>query len=224
MPSLGITRYPSAIRTMKRRRYKVISFRLKNAGATYQRLVNKLFKPLIGQTMEVYVDNMIVKSKNEEDHSRDLQKTFEILRAFNMKLNPKKCVFGVRSGKCLCFMISSRDIEANPDKIQAVLDMKPPWNVQEVQCLTSCIAAIGRFMSRSADKCQPFYRILRQWDNFSWDEEADEAFQALNTYLAQLSKIASPAEGEILVLCSAASEHAVSAVLVAEQEKEQILV
>ena len=106
--------------------YKVMPFSLQNAGATYQHLVNILFEPLIRQTMEVYVDDMIVKSKVKEDHSRDLQKMFEILRAFNMKFNLRKCIFGVRSEKFLSFMISHCGIEANPDKIQAVLDMKPP--------------------------------------------------------------------------------------------------
>jgi len=200
--------------------YKMMPFGLKNAGATYQCLVNKLFEPLIGQTMEVYVDDMIVKSKTEGDHSRDLQKTFDILRAFNMKLNPKKCVFGVQSGKFLGFMISSHSIEANTSKIQFVLDMKPPRNVREVQRLTGCITVLGRFMSRSADKCQPFFRVLRQRDNFSWDKQADEAFQTLNTYLAELPKIARPAEGEVLMLYLAVSEHAVNAVLVAERAKE----
>jgi len=75
--------------------YKMMPFGLKNAGATYQRLVNKLFKLLIGKIMEVYVDNMIVKSKTGGDHGHDLRKTFDILRAFAMKLNPKKCIFGV---------------------------------------------------------------------------------------------------------------------------------
>ena len=147
---------------------------------------------------------------------------FEILRAFNMKLNPKKCVFGVRSGKFLGFMISYRGIKANPDKIQAVLNMKPPRNVWEVQRLKGCIEALGRFISRSADKCQPFFRVLLQRNNFNWDEQADEAFQALKTYLAQLPKIASPAEGEVLVLYLAVSEHAVSAVLMVERVREQI--
>ena len=97
--------------------YKMMPFRLKNEGATYWCLVNKLIEPLIGQTMEVYVEDMIVKSKIEGDDSGDLRKTFDILRAFSMKLNPKKCIFGVRLGKFLNFMISSQGIEANPDKI-----------------------------------------------------------------------------------------------------------
>ena len=123
-------------------------------------MVNKLFEPFIGQAMEIYVNNIIVKSKTEEDRSRDLQQTFETLRAFNMKLNPKKCVFRIWSGKFLSFMISSCGIEANPDKTQAVLDMKPPRNVREVRRLTSCIAVLGRFMSCFADKCQPFFYVL----------------------------------------------------------------
>jgi len=85
---------------------------------------------------------------------------FDILWAFGIKVNPKTCVFGVRSGKFLGFIISSRGIKANPDKIQAVLDMKPPRNIKEVQRLTRCIAALGHFMFRSADKCQLVFRIL----------------------------------------------------------------
>jgi len=159
----------------------MMPFGLKNAGATYQRLVSKLFDPLIGQTIEVHVDDMIVKRKTDRNHSGDLRKTFDILRAFSMKLNPKKCVFGARLSKFRGFMISSRGIEANPDKVQAILDMKPPRNIREVQHLTGCIAALGRFLSRSVDKCQPLFRILQQRANFSWDQQADEAFQALKT-------------------------------------------
>ena len=95
-------------------------FGLKNAGATYQRLINKIFELLIGKTMEVYVSGMIVKSKTDGDHGYNLRKMFDILRTFSMKLNPKKCVFRLRSGKFLCFMLSSRGIEANPNKIQAI--------------------------------------------------------------------------------------------------------
>ena len=112
-------------------------------------------------------------------------------------------------------MISHCSIEANPDKVQAVLDMQPPRTIREVQRLTGCVAALGRFMSRSADMCQAFFRVLRLWDNFQWDEKADEAFQALKSYLARLPHIASPVEAEVLILYLAVSEHAVSAVLVA---------
>ena len=203
--------------------YKMMPFGLKNAGATYQRLVNKLFEPLIGKTLEVHVDYMIVKSKTDGDHGHDLRKMVNILWAFSMKLNPKKCIFGVRSSKFLGFMISSRRIKANLDKIQVVLDIKPPQNVREVQRLIGCTATLGRFISRSADKCHLFFRVLRQRPNFSWDRQANEPFQALKTYLAQLPKIASLLEKEILVLYSAVSEHAVSAVLVVERLRSRSL-
>jgi len=118
-------------------------FGLKNMEATYQCLINKLFEPLIGKTMEVYVDDMIVKSKADVDHDHDLRKTFDIFLAFSMKLNPKKYVFGVRSGKFSGFMISSHRIEANSDMIRAVLDMKPLQNVRDVQRLIGFIAALA---------------------------------------------------------------------------------
>ena len=113
--------------------YKVMPFGLKNAGATYQRLVNHMFRP---QNVEVYIDEMLVKSLDEGSHLDDLQETFETLRRYKMKLNPSKCAFGVSSGKFLGFMVSQRGIEANPEKIQAILDMEPQKNIKEVQSLT----------------------------------------------------------------------------------------
>uniref|UniRef100_A0A2N9I6U4 RNA-directed DNA polymerase n=1 Tax=Fagus sylvatica TaxID=28930 RepID=A0A2N9I6U4_FAGSY len=106
--------------------YRVMPFGLKNAGATYQRLMNKMFHHQIGRNMEVYVDDMLVKTKDDMKHLEDLKETFETLRQYRMKLNPSKCVFGVSSGKFLGFMVSQRGIEANPDKIKAVLEMTPP--------------------------------------------------------------------------------------------------
>ena len=103
-------------------------FGLKNAGATYQRLMNKIFKPLIGHTMEVYVDDMITKSRELIDHVKLLEETFELLRKYRMKLNPEKCAFGVSSGKFLGFLVSHRGIEANPEIIQSVIEMKSPPN------------------------------------------------------------------------------------------------
>ena len=116
--------------------YKVMPFSLKNAGETYQRLVNQMFRPQIGRNVDVYVDDMLVKSLDEKRHLDDLQETFDTLRRHQMKLNPNKCAFGVSSGKFLGFIVSQRGIEANLDKIQAILDMEPPKNIKEVQSLT----------------------------------------------------------------------------------------
>ena len=97
--------------------YKVMPFGLKNAGATYQRWVNSIFVQQIGHTMEVYVDDMLTKSLNPEDHVKDLRETFDILRKYKMRLNPAKHAFGVSSGKFLGFMVNQRGIEINLEKI-----------------------------------------------------------------------------------------------------------
>ena len=148
--------------------YKAIPFGLKNTRATYQRLVNKMFHDQIGRNMEVYVDDMLIKSKENEDHLADLKETFQTLRGYNMKLNPGKCAFGVSSSKFLGFMVSQRRIEANLDKIKAILEMSPPKTVKEVQSLTG-MTALNRFVSRSTDKCLPFFKTLRK--AFQWMEE-----------------------------------------------------
>ena len=142
--------------------YKVMPFDLKNVGATYQRLMNKMFAQQIRRNVQVYVDDMLVKSQREENHLEDLKETFNTLRSYIMKLNPGKCAFGVTTGKFLGFMVSQRGIEANPNKIQAIMEMAPPRNVKEVQSLNGKIAALNRFMSRATDKCLPFFCTLKK--------------------------------------------------------------
>ena len=124
--------------------------------------------------MEVYVDDMLVKSKLSTDHLTDLRETFATLRKYQMKLNPEKCAFGVGSGKFLGFMVSQRGIEANPKKIKALIEMQSPRTVKEVQRLTGRVAALNRFISRATDKCLPFFKVLRQ--TFEWTTESKEAF------------------------------------------------
>ena len=133
--------------------YKVMPFGLKNAGATYQHLANMMFKEQIGKTMEVYVDNMLVKSKTTVDHVAHLFNTFTVLRKYRMKLNPLKCVLGVASGKFLGFMVNHRGIEVNLEKIRALIDIWSPNKTNEVQSLTGRVAALSRFISRAIDKC-----------------------------------------------------------------------
>ena len=137
-------------------------FGLKNTGATYQRLVNKIFDKQIGRNMEVYVDDMLVKSKEELAHLDDLRETFATLKQYQMKLNPGKCVFCVASGKFLGFMVSERGIETNPEKVHAIINMASPRTIKEVQNLTGKIAALNRFVSRVTDKCLPFFKTLKR--------------------------------------------------------------
>ena len=141
--------------------YKVMPIGLKNAGATYQRLVNKMFCKQIVRNMEVNVDDMLVKSKEEFAHLDDLKETFVTLRKYKMKLNPSKCAFGVASGKFLGFMVSQRGIEANPEKVQAILNMALSKTVKEVQKLTGRIEALNMFVSKAMDKCLPFFKTLK---------------------------------------------------------------
>ncbi|KAI5351644.1 hypothetical protein L3X38_004535 [Prunus dulcis] len=116
--------------------YKVMPFGLNNAGATYQKLVNKIFKEQIGKTMEVYVDDMLVKAPARADHIKNLAEAFSLLRKYNMKLNPSKCTFGVSSGRFLGYLVTQRGIEAHPNQITAILNMKSPATTKEIQSLT----------------------------------------------------------------------------------------
>ena len=115
--------------------------------------------------MEVYIEDMLVKSTTAELHIAHLAEAFQILKEYNMKLNPAKCAFGVSAGKLLGIIVNNRGIEANPNKIKVVLDMPPPLNIKEVQRLTGRIAALSRFVSKARDKCHPFFQVLKNLSN-----------------------------------------------------------
>ncbi|XP_013739462.1 uncharacterized protein LOC106442308 [Brassica napus] len=201
--------------------YKVMPFGLKNAGATYQRLVNRIFSEQRGKTMEVYIDDMLVNSLDEQDHISHLEECFAKLNAHNMKLNPTKCRFAVASGEFLGYLVTCRGIEANPKQISALIEMVSPRMKREVQRLTGRVAALNRFISRSTDKCLPFYNTLKGNKKFKWSEECEKAFQQLKRYLATPPVLAKPVEGEPLFLYIAVSTTAVSGVLIREERGEQ---
>ncbi|KAJ9553497.1 hypothetical protein OSB04_017542, partial [Centaurea solstitialis] len=201
--------------------YKVMPFGLKNAGSTYQRLVNMMFKEHLGRTMEVYIDDMLVKSERSHDHIDHLKQSFDILRQYKMKLNPTKCSFGVRAGKFLGYMVTQRGIEASPEQIKAIKEIQSPRNVKEVQKLTGRVAALNRFISRSSDKCLLFYNVLRKNQGFNWTEAHEKALQDLKQYMASPPLLTKPIEGESLQLYLAVSNNAVSAVLVREDDQQQ---
>ena len=146
-----------------------MSFGLKNSGATYQRLINKIFAHQIERNVQVYVDDMPMKSQREDGHLDDLKVTFDTLHSYNMKLNPSKCAFVVMAGKFLGFMESQRGIEVNPNKIQAIMEMTPPRNIKEMQSLNGKVVALNRFVLRAMDKCLPFFRTLKK--SFEWTAE-----------------------------------------------------
>ena len=200
-------------------RYEVMPFGSKNAGATYQQLVNHMFHPQIGRNVEVYEDDMLVKSLDEGRHLDDLQETFDTLRQYNMKLNPSKCAFGVSLGKFLGFMVSYRGIEANPEKIKAILDMKSPQSIKEVQSLIGRVTALNRFISKATEKCLPFSKVLKK--AFEWMDECQKAFQDLKTYLVMAPLLSPSVMGEELYLYLAVTPHAISSALVREEGRVQ---
>ena len=116
--------------------YKVMSFDLKNTRSTYQRMMTRMFKPQLGKSIEIYVDDKVVKSKAMSKHLGDLSSTFDVLRKHKLRLNASKCSFGVGSSKFLGYMVTHRGIEVNLDQIKAINDLKPPPNAKEVQKLT----------------------------------------------------------------------------------------
>ena len=197
--------------------YQVMPFGLKNAGATYQRLVNKMFQKQIGTSMEVYIDDMLVKSIKAGLYVNHLAEAFQILKDYKMKLNSTKCAFGVSAGKFLGFIVNNCGIKANPNKIRAVLDMRPSSNTKEVQRLIGRIVIWSHFVSRSSDRCQPFFQNLKK--AFQWDAHCEEAFTALKTYLSSPPILVSPSEEELLKLYLAVSDFSTSVALVRERDR-----
>ena len=116
----------------------------------------RMFESQFSKNIEVYIDDMVVKSKAVAEHVGDLGSVFEVLRKYKLRLNASKCSFGVGLGKFLGYMVTHYGIEVNPDKIKATNDLQPPWNLKEVQKLIGMTAALNRFISRSTDRCRPF--------------------------------------------------------------------
>ena len=156
--------------------YEVMSFSLKNAGATYQRLMDKIFKKMIGRSVEVYVDDIVVKSDSCDQHVKDLQEVFNALRRVNMRLNPEKCAFGVEGGKFLGFMLTHRGIEANPDKCKTITEMRSPKNLKVVQQLLNRLIALSRFVPRLAERIRPMTQMLQKTSKFNWNETCEGIF------------------------------------------------
>ena len=147
--------------------YKVMPFGLKNVGSTYQRMITRMFESLLGKNIEIYIDDMVVKSKVVSEHLGDLRVIFEILKSYKLCLNASKCSFGVGSGKFLTYMVTHKGIEVNPEQIKAINNLRTPRNPKEVQKLTGMAASLNRFISRSADRCKPFFLLINKWKNLS---------------------------------------------------------
>ena len=175
-------------------------------------MMTKMFEPWLGKTIEVYIDNMVVNSKLVSEHLADFTNIFEILRWHKLRLNASKCSFGVGSGKFLGYMVTHRGIEVNPDQIKVINSLQPPRNPKEVQKLTGMMAALNQFISRSAERCRPFFLLLHKWKKFQWSEECVKAFQELKRYLSHPPIMFSLLVDEVLFSYLAVASHAISLV------------
>ena len=201
--------------------YEVMPFGLKNAGATYQRLMDKVFRHLIEKCMEVYVDDMVVMSDSLEQNVQDLDEVLAVARKYDMRLNPEKCVFGIRGGKFLGFMLTHRGNEANPDKCQAVVNMRSPANIKEIQRLVGRLTALSCFMPKLAERIQSMLRLMKKAQIFVWDEACEQSFQALKEYLSSPPVLQKPSKGKPLLVYLAISTNAVSTTIVQDQVGDQ---
>jgi len=201
--------------------YKVMPFGLKNAGATYQRLMDRILAPLLGRNVHAYVDDMVVTSQERGRHTADLEELFATIAKYRLKLNPEKCVFGVEAGKFLGFLLTEQGIEANPDKCVAILEMRSPASVKEVRQLTGRMAALSRFVSAGGDKGHPYFQCLKRNSRFVWTNECEAAFLKLKEYLAAPPMLCKPQTGVPLRLYFAVTEWAISVVFVQEQDQTQ---
>ncbi|GJX30791.1 reverse transcriptase domain-containing protein [Tanacetum coccineum] len=206
--------------------YTKMPFGLKNAGATYQRLVDSAFQSQIGRNLEDIVDGYGNQSKKKRCLLADIAETFEGLKTINMKLNPKKCSFGVEEGKFLGYMVTSEGIRANPKKTKAISDLQSPKTLKEMQSLSGKLASLNRFLAKSAERALPFFNTLKNITKenkheYRWTTEAEEAFQQMKRLIMSLPSLTPPFPEETLYAYLAVSREAVSAVLLTDRNGRQ---
>ncbi|GKD81481.1 reverse transcriptase domain-containing protein [Tanacetum coccineum] len=198
-------------------------FGLKNARATHQRLIDKVFNNQIGQNPEAYVEDMVIKSVSKEDMLIDIQETFNKLWAINMKLNPKKCSFGIEEGPFLGHLITKQEIKDNPLKVKEISDLTSPKTLKEIQSLNGKLASLSRFLSKGIDKSLPFIKVLKSCKKtVQWTTDAEKAFQKMKEFIEIPPTLTAPIKGEALVMYLAASMESISTILLDEREERQV--
>ncbi|KAJ0454844.1 putative nucleotidyltransferase, Ribonuclease H [Helianthus annuus] len=200
--------------------YTKMPFGLRNAGSTYQKLMNDTFRGQISKSVEIYMDDLVVMSMEEDTMLTDIERTFQTLRSVNMKLNPGKCSFGMEEGKFLGFIVTKDGFKVNPEKVQAIERMPSPASMKDMQRLAGRLAALNRFLANHAAKSYPFIKTLRSCskkEQFQWTTEAEKAFREMKECLIQLPTLTAPCKDEPLILYLSAADNAVGAVLIVER-------
>jgi len=167
-------------------------FGLKNVGVTYQCAMNAIFHEHIYKTVEWYVNDIVVKSCNKGDHLADLKRVFDIMRAHQLKMSPTKSFLRVASGKFLNFVVTSKRIHLDSEKIHAIQEMQSPRNLKELRGVQGRLAYIQRFISNLSRHCQPFTKLMRKGVSFVWDNACQEAFEEIKEYLTHLPVLVAP--------------------------------
>ena len=161
-----------------------MTFGLKNAGATYQRAMNYIFHKLIGRIVEIYIDDVMIKSKGYKEHLADLRETLECTRKHGLKMNPNKCAFGVSAGQFLGFMVHERGIEVGQKSAKAIDEAVPPTTKTELQSLLGKINFIKRFISNLSERILPFSPLkLKNDQELKWGDIQQKAFKEIKEYV-----------------------------------------
>ena len=188
-------------------------FGLKNAGATYQRAATTLFHDMMHRDVEVYVDDIIVKSQSRVDHLATLQRFFERMRQFILRLNPKKCTFGVTSGKLLGHIVSEHGIEVDPEKIKTMLDMPAPRTEKEIRGFLGRLQYISRFIARLTNIYKPILRLLKKNQPTVWNNGCQRDFEKIKECLLSPLVLVPPTSGWPLLLYFSISDIALGCML-----------
>nr|CAE04479.3 OSJNBa0029L02.20 [Oryza sativa Japonica Group] len=204
----------------------VMTFGLKNAGATYQRAMNLIFHDLLGIVLEIYIDDIVVKSDGMEGHVANLRLAIERMRRYGLKMNPLKCAFGVSAGKFLGFMVHERGVEIDPKKIEKIHDFKAPTCKKEVQKLLGKVNYLRRFISNLAGKIDAFVPILRlkKEADFTWGAKQQEAFEELKRYLSTPPVVRAPKAGKPFRLYIASEDKVIGAILTQEEDGKEYII
>jgi hypothetical protein len=206
--------------------YVVMTFGLKNAGATYQRAMNYIFHDLISKLVEIYIDDVVVKSALVEGHLGDLQQVLERTRRFGLRMNPKKCAFSVSAGQFLDFLVHERGIEIGLKSQQAIKTMVPATTKKELQQLIGKINFVRRFISNLSGRIEPFMELvkIKANDEFRWGAEQQRAFEEIKEYLSKSPMLVPPQQDKpFYVYLSVGDTSIASVVIQVHDGKERVV-
>ncbi|GKU86461.1 hypothetical protein SLEP1_g981 [Rubroshorea leprosula] len=213
-------RCPGAVGTFE---WVVMPFGLKNAGATYQRAMNSIFHDMIGKFMEIYIDDVVVKSNGEAHHLVHLRKSFERMRQHGLKMNPLKCAFGVSAGNFLGYLVHECGLEVDKNKARAMIEVKPPQNKKELQRFLGQVNFLRRFISNLAGKTKVFSPLLKLKSkaDFKWEEHYQSAFDMIKRYLSRPPVLVPLVKNKPLILYISAADESIGCLLAQENDKKQ---